>query len=459
MSGPKVIRIVTREELIAISKRHLAKLDESVAEWMRVCESKGLVELKEIDSVRKRQTEIHALLNTEKLTTIQKHVAQEIEYLRRDVEKRIEIAAGLAAKAKTMRRGLVNTAATLIESISNRKIHVPEDLLESLKAAKNDLAKGPEAAERAINKAIDFLAPESLRNQVSKRQREIAQKLIDGQEATPNSRLPVGLTTSIDDTCIRIDRLIAELEIETSPALVAPYIKRAEAINIEPSSDRRKLLTDSLTFDLAEKARERQKRDKLFRELTVLVSELRTFDSKAAETFSEHINQLREVVDITIANRLIQDIKSRIEDKQKKLAEKSRRDAVLRALSSIGYEVREGMMTALAENGSVTMHKPTNTDYGIELVGSGDAGRFQFRVVAFRSAGMPINVARDIAMENIWCSDLEKIKTIVAEEGGDISIVKAKQAGEIPIKIVEIAELDRHDRHAPVSVIKPKTLK
>ena len=37
MSGPKVVRIVTREELVAESTALLARLDAAIQQWQRDC--------------------------------------------------------------------------------------------------------------------------------------------------------------------------------------------------------------------------------------------------------------------------------------------------------------------------------------------------------------------------------------------------------------------------------------
>ena len=54
---------------------------------------------------------------------------------------------------------------------------------------------------------------------------------------------------------------------------------------------------------------------------------------------------------------------------------------MLEGLAALGYEVREGMATALAEKGRIVVRKPAATDYGIELGAPQGAARLQVRVV------------------------------------------------------------------------------
>jgi hypothetical protein len=54
MSGPKVVRIITREEIIAICKDHLAQLEAALRRWERVGRRNALLSDKDIESTRER---------------------------------------------------------------------------------------------------------------------------------------------------------------------------------------------------------------------------------------------------------------------------------------------------------------------------------------------------------------------------------------------------------------------
>ena len=57
----------------------------------------------------------------------------------------------------------------------------------------------------------------------------------------------------------------------------------------------------------------------------------------------------------------------------------ARRRAVLGGLAKLGYEVRESMSTAWAQEGRLVVRKPNTTDYGVELGGPSDVSRLQVR--------------------------------------------------------------------------------
>ena len=69
------------------------------------------------------------------------------------------------------------------------------------------------------------------------------------------------------------------------------------------------------------------------------------------------------------------------------MAPAARRRAILQGLSSLGYEVTEGMATAWVEQGRVVLRKAASPDYGVELGGGIQSDRLQVRAVAYGRNG------------------------------------------------------------------------
>ena len=437
MSGPKVVRIVTREELIEVCNGQLAQLDGVVAEWIRICKRENLADSDDIENIHKRQRQIHALLKKDKFSDLQKQIPQEIEYLRSDLQTRKEKAAEAAANERTIRRRLVSTAATLIDSLSANDITVSPDLLDALHAVKQDMSGGIEEAERTIGTVLQLLTPELSEDRLSDRQRELAAKLGEGEATATLSEWLAGRPPADDQVGQRLDHYIAQLEANGGSDVVQPFVVRATSIASESSPGRRKLLADSLVIDITKKARELRERTKLLWALSGLESELEVFDSNFAESIRTRVEHACKASDLETLKAIISEVRSKIAMRRKATATESRRKVILEALSGLGYEVREGMMTAWAENGRVSLRKATNPEYGVELAGSEDNDRLQFRAVAFGSVAQIRDKDRDRDMEVAWCSDLSQLKTIVAQTGGEVVIDKAIRAGEVPIKVVE----------------------
>ncbi|MGA7329891.1 MAG: hypothetical protein WBX25_36770 [Rhodomicrobium sp.] len=72
MSGPKVVRIVTREEIIATCKGHLARLNAAISDFDRYCRARNLATDEDLAVLQARRIEIHKLLANEKFLEAQK---------------------------------------------------------------------------------------------------------------------------------------------------------------------------------------------------------------------------------------------------------------------------------------------------------------------------------------------------------------------------------------------------
>jgi hypothetical protein len=87
------------------------------------------------------------------------------------------------------------------------------------------------------------------------------------------------------------------------------------------------------------------------------------------------------------------------------------------------------------------------------VVGRNPIG-FRVRAVAFGNAQSPRNVSRDRDMEVVWCSEFERLRTLVAAAGGGIEIEHALPDGATPLKLIE----DQRGRERTDEVRTPKTM-
>jgi hypothetical protein len=118
-------------------------------------------------------------------------------------------------------------------------------------------------------------------------------------------------------------------------------------------------------------------------------------------------------------------------------AAQARRQAVLKGLASLGYQVNEGMETAWVKEGRLVLKKTSQPGYGVELGGKGESDRLQIRTVAFRNQTTAGDLPRDRDAETIWCTELTRLEEQFAASGGGIIIERAVPAGVTPLKLVE----------------------
>ncbi len=436
MSGPKVIVIVTREEIIATCNRHLAELDAAISNWRNICEKHGLADLKDVEAVLKRQAELRLLLAKEQFLELQKHVPLAIQFLNADVTARVKKAAEAEATAKTEQARLSSFASSMLSKLTASNIQIPAELAEVLKLASLNSDLKPGLATQAISKAIDLLTAKASPSELTDSQKKLVADLGDGHRNTVLKRWPDQQTVHLDDLTEKVHFQIADLSLFAGEEAVASFTARAGAIASEPSETRRKLLAESLLFEVNAAARAHNERRRVLQDIEAFLLRLDGVDEKSRAVRSR-LASAHEIQSVEALIALASEAHSALEARDKAAAAGARRQAVLNGLSQLGYELREGMMTTLAKEGQIVVRKAVNPDYGVEVIAPGEVERFQVRAVAFGASGAARDPQRDRDMETIWCSEFDKLAAIVANNGGHVSITKAIPAGQTQLKIID----------------------
>ena len=374
MSGPKVYRIATVEEILDYCRGLLAQLDAAIAAWQRKVGRLGLATDAEIAAMLQRRATIRALatMQGEAYLILYKQVPSEIAFLSEDIDKRIAVASERKAQERTARRRLASTAATLTAALARSGAGVPADLQAALSAARDGARDGVEAAERALSQGFSLLAPPEEDAAVGVRQREIASRLGEGEETETLADWLAGQPPADDGRGRDLDRHIAELETREGEAAAHPYAERAARLAAEASPARRRLLADSLLIELAARAAARREAEKCLSTLTCLVAELEQLAGSAEKALIDRAQDALHRQDGRTAKELIAEVRTTIDRARNAAAAALRRKAVLEGLSALGYEVREGMETAWASNGNVVLRSAHRPDYGVKLSGGAE---------------------------------------------------------------------------------------
>ena len=115
MSGPKVVRIVTREEAIATCERDLQRLDKALARWENQASRLAQLSDAERAAAHARRASLHALLEQERWLDVQLQVKIESES-QRDLAEREERAIRQAAETRQQHRRLQENASALLQA-------------------------------------------------------------------------------------------------------------------------------------------------------------------------------------------------------------------------------------------------------------------------------------------------------------------------------------------------------
>jgi len=152
MSGPKVFRVVTRDELFANCQGHLARVDAAIVEWMKAAQQRGAASrLTSTPSGVGRQPCTTSLRRIG-FTDLQKQASLEISFLQSDIQARRDRAAAAAVEARQARRRVSRTAEMLLQELDRAGRTVPDDLRAALKSGE------PDEANTAVNRAFRLLS-------------------------------------------------------------------------------------------------------------------------------------------------------------------------------------------------------------------------------------------------------------------------------------------------------------
>ncbi|TGN86841.1 hypothetical protein EOW77_0016270 [Bradyrhizobium yuanmingense] len=430
MSGPKAFRIVTRAEIIAICRRDLARLDAAIESWTFAGKRNGTIEQKDIEKVIVRRNELRRLLDTNRFVELQKQVAAEIAFLQADSERRVEKAAEMTAHSKRDLRRSKAAAEALVQRLQTLKVEIPLDIRSNLSGSTGS----SEHLEAAMAKALLLLPSQDAPVATTGRQRELAAKLGAGERRDTLqewiSRQPQEVA---DPTLGRVDAFLGELSglgIDSGP-----FSARVAVLETEPPA-RRSLIADSLLLDLAAAVKDGRARARLANELRVRRAELSVMGSPEAASLLAEIDKTLAVPSATNGQELVKRADYLIEEEFKAMAAEERKRAVLEGLASLGYEVSEGMATAWVQNGQIVLRKAANPGYGVELLGGSKSDLLQVRAVGIGGSAEVRDASRDRDMEAIWCGEFDRLKSLVAKAGGNVSIESARPVGQIPLKIV-----------------------
>ena len=446
MSGPKVVRIVTREEIIELCEGLLARLDAAVNRWIDTGTRNEAIAESDIENLRSRVRQMRGMLERDEFMALQKQVPDEIAFLSSDMSARLKKVKERKARARTNRRRQAAGNRAMVSALKSGGVDVPAEPLERLEQAASDKITDTETSA-LLAEALSHLPAETTGPQTTERQRELAATLAGSEQGDTIAQWQVRQATAdTDPRLAHADTMIEELAALGFTTESETLAARSARLVDEPGAPQAALRIDSLIADLsaacvaaehalAQRARLEECHAELARIESQGASDLAAAivtAVTATENLTSHGAVAADQVDnlVTQANRFVFDHREAI-------AAEARRRAILEGLSSLGYELREGMSVAFASGESIVMPNTSTPGFGLEVASAGTQEQMQVRVVAFGTDGVPRDTSRDADIETMWCGDLAKLRERLAASGSTVSIEMARDAGAVPLKIVE----------------------
>jgi hypothetical protein len=435
MSGPKVARIVTREEILAICNGHLRELEQAIAAWMREGRRTGELRDEEIVAARTRQQALAGLLEQEAFLELQKKVPEEIAFLQADLEHRQHAATERALQARQRQRRSRDAAVALLRRLSSKGIVPPGGLREPLE----QIARGEnlDTADALLARGFALLTRAIPSRQLDAAQRRLADGLQDDAPPQDFAAWKAAQASEEDPRLAHLDRQIAAAQVHLDAGEAASFMQRLNGIERQQDEARRNLLLDSLTLDLAQAVGKTRARRAALDELRLGAADLRGYDCEETRRLLERIPAVDTEASLEHIAALTKECQELLARLRREQAAQARRNAVLQGLARLGYEVREGMETAWARQGRIVLKKPMLPGYGVEIGGQSQASRIQVRAVALSANRDP---ARDSDVETLWCGEFSRLQALLAEHGDSLLIERALGVGETPLKVAKEEE-------------------
>ncbi|MBY5533658.1 hypothetical protein HFO58_10855 [Rhizobium leguminosarum] len=442
MSGPKVVRVVTREETIAICQGHIAALVAAFEQWQRVGKRNEIVDAEDIRLAQSRISAMGDLLAMDKFAELQKQAPFEIAFLKADMETRIERAAEKAARDRNEGKRRLRAANSLAMTLSEEGFEVPPALSDPSSCSQEEL-------QAAVTQGFALLAPSSLRIETTDRQRELAAKLGEGEShPTLADWLATQHPSAVEDpTLADLERRYEELRA-LDPERASKLSHRLEKVSSDRSS-RRSLLIDSLALDIAAERRAATDEADALVKLRAMEAQLKNFPTPASASQLSKIEDLLNGFPtfVEISN-MVDTAAATLQTIIQERAEQDRRSAILAGLGELGYEVKEGMQTAWVENGRVVLKSNKRPGYGVEIGGNPNSG-MQLRTVGFAASADPRDAMADISAETEFCGDFSVLQAKLAASGGELVVMKALGVGTTAVKrISAVPENEISDTNA-----------
>lgn len=444
MSGPKVVRIVTREEVVALCRGLLAQLDDAVEAWETVGRRNGTVTDEDVRAVHRRRDEIQRMLAADRLVDLQKAAATEVDYLWADQQERLAAAAVRAAEASSASRRNAAVARAVLERLAGVAIPV------ELHARLEEVAAGRAEDGATVARALSLLAANTEPGGATDRQRELAASL---REPGERESLAEWMAAQAPQPAADTERLAARiaglgaLAGEGEADALHERLRAVEAV----AGPRRALLMDSLEADVRAAYEAARGRHEMRARLRRLAAELAATEVVELAKLAASLRH-RTDRDEDALRTLEVGARRALDRHRAEAAARARREAVLTGLAALGYQVSEGMETAWVQDGRVVLRHGSRPGYGVELASPTDTERLQVRAVAFRSSEAPADAVRDSDAETLWCGDLHALEARLAASGGGIQIERALPVGAVPLRVVSESTADTaaHISRAPL---------
>ncbi len=434
MSGPKIVHIVTKQEVMEICRGRIAAVQDMIERWRKCAAHHDVLTVENEKAIENRLLAIIKLFEREQFNDVQKNCLIEIAAVQTEISRIQNEAIEKAVLERSIRRRLQYTAETLVKTFKAEGCQIPEELSDIVSSVLTANKVELDIMTSTLNRILtEYTLSSSKEEKVNLLQKELSVRLAEGEkfQTLIDWKILHDKDEKTTENDRRLDKLLAEIEAMDSKAEAQPFLDRVTLITKESLLSQRSLLTDSLILDLVAHSNRRKIKEQAIVSMQEVRCELRRMVSKEAKNIESLLTNAIDSEDITSSKILNKKGIELIKKEAKAMAGMFRREAILKGLAELGYEIRENMATAWAKSGRIVVKKPHEKSYGVELGAIEDAERLQVQLVSFDQSNKD---SQDRDRETIWCSEFYRLKDLLEKSGTALHIEKALPIGKKSLK-------------------------
>lgn len=306
-----------------------------------------------------------------------------------------------------------------------------ERLSQELEAAREQLSAG----ERALDEGVRATRTQALVSRLAGAEAKGAQGAVSASSILAAQR--AGRTEGRGEGLERaslaeaVARVTGRLDARTPRETVERIDRAAVAVLGEEDPSVAKRGVDALRLGVQQANEAVQRLDQRRHELDELRRQLVDFPGPRTGEMLRALDALERT-----GGEITTELKAAVEKARSADKGETERRQVAKALKSslgdLGYEVGEDFETLLGDQGVADAHQSAWRGYAVRVRSGADSSDVRFNVVREEAAG-PWQSARDKEVEESWCSDFERLLSLLERRGVEPEVVRRIPAGTLPV--------------------------
>ena len=237
----------------------------------------------------------------------------------------------------------------------------------------------------------------------------------------------------------KLDTLLAEIAVLESTGGWQAIQSRAEEIRREREAGRRLMLYEALLLDCGQRLRRLREYERWAREMDELIDKtLVHADQPGIRALCEELRQVRRSGNFADLKPLAARLEQKLSAGRKAADREEKRRLLLQTLRAMGYEIVEGMETAMQTAGRIVVQRDGEAEYAVEVVVNDDLSLVQTAMIRFGDSAEPTEQQRlrDTEKEESWCQDHTQMREQLAQQGLKATLKMHLKPGEHPVRVV-----------------------